>query len=295
MVQSVFAPYRDLAYPFRYQGKLHIAQLVGGIPSDPNIAKAWIESKLSGSTKERIQQLVDETMAERGISQEAAVTEVNKNRNLIGFKRERCPTCPPSGAFCTTGEHPLFWEGRCLKAALKEAVSVAAAAYKVDMTGWGATRKWLTKFMPEHVFIPEKTLYLHQCTCGEEDQAPSYIYEPTGIIQQFVHTPRGQSALQYQEYAEDVDIYFTMITDYEFTPEDMAMIWSTGEQNGVGASRSQGYGTYQVVAWDQTVNQAGVDRMKTRKTKAPANPRAVARAKKLVEEVKAQVGAGDDE
>ena len=42
-----------------------------------------------------------------------------------------------------------------------------------------------------------------------------------------------------------------MKTDWKFTDEQWAMIWLTGEEQGVGGSRSQGFGRYQVTRWDR--------------------------------------------
>ena len=35
------------------------------------------------------------------------------------------------------------------------------------------------------------------------------------------------------------------------TAKEWAAIWLTAEKNGIGASRSQGFGTFKVVAWDK--------------------------------------------
>ena len=74
--------------------------------------------------------------------------------------------------------------------------------------------------------------------------------EPTGVMQRFVHTYRG-SGIQYEEYVEDAKISFTIETDHLFTDEQWAMIWLTGEQQGIGASRSQGFGRYEVTGWER--------------------------------------------
>jgi hypothetical protein len=39
--------------------------------------------------------------------------------------------------------------------------------------------------------------------------------------------------------------------DWEFTEEQWAAMWLTGEQNGLGAQRSQGNGRYTVTRWDR--------------------------------------------
>lgn len=287
MIQGVFDDYQGRSYPWTFKGRLHVPQLVGGIPFDPNIAKGWIETALKGkdNSEARIQELIAATMVELNVPLEQAIDEVNKRKNLNGFKRERCPDCPPTGALCDSGKHPLYWEGRCLKAALKEAVSVAVAADKLEMTGYGTTRKWLTTFMPEHVFVPERRLYPTTCTCDDGGVPGDAILEPTDVLQQFVHV-RGQSAVQYQEFLEEVDIDFTVRTDFDFSEEQWAYIWTTGENQGVGASRSQGYGTYTVTRWEKIEDQLGLARVAARKEAAAKKvaPKKAAVAKKAVPE-----------
>lgn len=257
MSESVFADWRSRSYPFTFDGELLVNVLVGGVPSDPHIAKGWIESKVKDSNEQRIQELIAQTMVDRNVTQAEAVDIVNNLKNLNGFKKLRCPDCPPIGPNCVTGKHELFIEGRQLKAALKEAVSVAVAAGKLEMTKWGSTRKWLTNYFPEHVFVLDERL-------------PLGVYEPTAVLQNFVHTHKG-SSIQYQEYVEKATIKFTVVTDHDFTDKDWAMIWTTGEMNGLGASRSQGYGTYQVTRWDKTVDQKALAALKKKTDKGEAN------------------------
>jgi hypothetical protein len=247
MTQSVFTKYDSDSYPYRFTGELHLDVIVGGVPSDPKVAEGWIRSKIQ-DTDDRIRELVAETMADRKKSAEEALAIVNEMKNLNGFKRDVTTALAKEAQekALLEGEDPevvmnigeLYVEGRQLKAALKEAVSVAAGADKVDMTGWGKTRKWLTNFFPEHVFVVEEKLYLG-------------VVRPHGIFQQFVHTHRG-SSIQYQEYVQDATISFTIIADHPFSQRDWGMIWTTGEKQGLGASRSQGYGTYQVTKWEDT-------------------------------------------
>lgn len=242
MVASVFDKYIPKAYPFEFQATMHVDRIVGGTPSDPNIAEGWLKLKMGWSNEAILQQGVAEVMAERGIRSEEAVAELNKNRHLNGFKRERCPKCPRSGhRRCDDlTAHKLYIEGRCLKAAIKEAGSVR----------WPYPHKWgrykntkdrevggkATKpFFAEHIFVVEDKLHLGTT-------------EPTGIDQQFVHTDQ-YSSIKYEEYVESVDIDFTVITDYPFTEEEWAMLWITGGQQGFGASRSQQNGRYGITRW----------------------------------------------
>ncbi len=241
-MDRIFSKWDNESYAYRFRARLEIGTIVGGIPSDPQVATGWLKSKLQ-ETDERIREMVADVMVERSVGIEEATQIVNELKNLNGFKR--------------TEEGVLFIEGRQVKAAIKEAVSVAVAAGKLDMTGWGKTRKWLTNYLPEHVFVLEETIPLYQYDTEDEllpeeatNETPlTPVTSQTGIIQQFVHTHRG-SSIQYQERVDNAVIEFTVVTDHPFAVKEWAMIWTTGERNGLGASRSQGYGTYGVTRWE---------------------------------------------
>ena len=40
-------------------------------------------------------------------------------------------------------------------------------------------------------------------------------------------------------------------SDYEFTDDEWAALWLTAERQGLGASRSQGFGRFTVTQWDR--------------------------------------------
>lgn len=234
-LDRVFAKYDKLSYANHFDARLELKTLVGGCPSDPKVATGWLKSKLQ-EPDDRIREMVAEVMVERNVNADEATDIVNDMKNLNGFKRN------PDGI--------LFIEGRQIKAAMKEAASCAVAAGKIEMTGWGKTRKWLKGFFPEHVFIDNETVLIYQRIEGE--LVP--VTKPTSVLQQFVHTHRG-SSIQYQEYVSDAVIEFKVLSDHPFTTKDWAMLWTSGEKQGLGASRSQGYGTYSVTKWEQTSKQ----------------------------------------
>lgn len=221
MTHSVFAKHATKAWPFRFAGTLHVRNIAGGTPSDPKVAEGWLKTKLADKD-DLIREAVATTMAERGITADEAAAEVDILKHLNGFKRD---------------DQGLYIEGRQLKAALKEAASVAVASGKLNARGWGKTNKGLLSYLAEHVMVVEDRLHLG-------------VTEATGITQRFVHTWRG-TGIQYEEYVEDAKVDFTVITDHDFTDEQWAMIWLTGEQQGIGASRSQGFGRYEVTRWEQ--------------------------------------------
>ena len=130
----------------------------------------------------------------------------------------------------------MYIEGRQLKSAIKEAASVARSVDKLP-NRWGATNKGILGFVAEHICVVEDRLYLG-------------VNQPTGIAQRFVPTFRG-TGIQYEEYVEHCDIDFTILSDYEFSEEQWAMLWLTGQEQGIGSSRGQGFGRYTITRWEQ--------------------------------------------
>ena len=219
---SVFAKFQPELFPFRFAGSLHIGCIAGGTPTDPNVAEGWLKTKLGADKDDLIREMVAQTMVERGVTADEATKLVDTQKHLNGFKRD---------------DRGLYVEGRQLKAALKEAASCAVAAGKLNGRGWGKTNKGLLSYLAEHVFVVEEKLHLG-------------VTEASGINQRFVHTFRG-SGIQYEEYVEDAKVDFTVMADHDFSERDWAAIWTSGEQQGIGASRSQGYGRYEVTRWDR--------------------------------------------
>lgn len=217
---SVFEKFQPEMFPFRFAGQLVVGCIAGGTPTDPKVAEGWLRTKLGGKD-DLIREMVAETMVERGVTADEATKLVDQQKHLNGFKRD---------------ELGLYIEGRQLKAALKEAASCAVAAGKLGSRGWGKTNKGLLSYLAEHVFVVEERLHLG-------------VTEATGINQRFVHTFRG-SGIQYEEFVQDAKVDFTVMADHDFSARDWAAIWTSGEQQGIGASRSQGYGRYEVTRWD---------------------------------------------
>lgn len=229
MAPALFSEYRTDAYKFKFDVELVVGTLVGGIPSDPKVAEGWIRTKMGQTSDSAVQQMVAQVMAERGVDADEAVRIANEMKNLNGFKREK-----------DTGE--LYIEGRQVKAMIKEAVNVAIAAKKVTQRGWGETRKNLLSFIAEHVFVVEDHIGLG-------------VKEPTAVHQRFVHTWKG-TGIQYEEYVEGAVVKFTLISDWDFEEKIWANIILTGERQGLGATRSMGYGQFEVTKFEKLSNNS---------------------------------------
>lgn len=227
---SVFEEFMKEAYPFEFAAKLRITSLFGGIPGDPDVADGWLRKHAGETTEEQLQRQIAQTMVQRGVDVETATTMV-KNKKVNGFKKD---------------ENGLYIEGRQVKAAIKEAVSVAVAGDKLESRGWGMTNKSLMMFVPEHIFVVERTIYLL-------DAEGKHITAPSGVNQSFISTHLG-TGITNTEYVDLAHIEFTVRADWPLTDKQWAMVWLTGQHQGIGATRSQGYGVYEVIRWDKTVD-----------------------------------------
>lgn len=218
---SAFATYTNTAWPHRYNATITVHNLAGGTPSDPRVAEGFLKTKLADKD-DLIREMVTQIMVDRGITADEAVIEADKLKHLNGFKRD---------------DQGLYIEGRQLKAAIKEAAGVARATDKLKAK-WGATNKGVLGFVAEHIMVVEDVLHLG-------------VTEPSRVLQSFPKNPRtGQTGIQYTEVIDEASFDCTIISDHKFTDQEWAMLWLTGEQQGIGASRSQGFGRYEVTRWE---------------------------------------------
>lgn len=198
----------------------------GGTPQDPKKAEAWLQAKIQDKDK-MVQQLVAEIIVEQGLRPEEAVDQLAEMTTLVGFRRD---------------ETGLYIEGRQVKAMLKEGMSIALNGGhlgKGKAKTWGVeNKKSLRGWFPEHVIVPEHKIYLG-------------MDAPTRTEQMFIHT-WDTHAIKYEEEVEEAKIGWTIVSDFPLEDSFWLPIMDAIEVNGLGASRSQGYGTLTITRWDRT-------------------------------------------
>lgn len=241
-MDSVFEQFREKAWPYKYEVQLTVGCIAGGVPVNKNVAEGWLRTKLGEQSDEVIREQVAKVMAETGVSLEEATEAVNDKRHLNSFKRETERLDENGDPELGEDGNPLpprglYVEGRQIKAMIKEAVSIAVAAGKITFRGWGKTNKGINSFVAEHVVVDDTVVFLGR-------------HEPTDTVQRFVHTHRG-TGIQYEDVVEGAVLNFTIISDWLFDQETWAMIFLTGEEQGIGASRSQSYGRFRVTKFDR--------------------------------------------
>jgi hypothetical protein len=238
--RSVFRDLKAAVYRYTYDATIVVGTLRGGVPSDPKIAEGWIRTKFRDKDSV-IRELVAETMSARNGDEQtsrtpeavdAAIAEVADTRCLNGFKRDASY---------------LYIDGRQIKAMIKEAANI-----RWPKDRWGPSAKGTRSFFAEHVFVPQEKVLI----C-DADGNP--VTEPDGVAQDFVHARFG-AAIKLAEYVDGVQLSFVVHADFDLDaerakpgadPRSWGHLLVTGEEQGIGADRSQGFGTFKVVRWDR--------------------------------------------
>lgn len=221
---------------------------MGGNPRSQEVVEAWIRSKTGVTDEEEIQSMVRRHMVEMGtwkpdMTDEeiaAASKAVADLRETTGFKRDE--------------QHGLYLEARQIKAMLKESTNVLYAGER-----WGATKKGPKSFLAERVFVSPDKIFLDRMEPDGVDQMIGHIVGPQG--------PR--STLGRHEFVQNAVITFDVLVARDAIEQEWwADIWTHAEENGLGALRSQGWGRFDIMQWDQIKLASNAPAALTRKPSA---------------------------
>jgi hypothetical protein len=217
-----------------YRARLEFRnKVLGGVPKDPQLIESWLRSRAGISDQEELRQAWLRTLLEIGVqvadtmSFEDAVEASKKlaaDKVTNGFKVER--------------SRGLYLEARQVKAGIRETINILYGGTRI-----GPTRKGARSYVAERVFITPDKLFLDR-------------REPDGVelLVGHISGPQGpRSVLSYHEYVQaPAALEFTVMVAEDAVPEEWwARLWTLFEQNGLGAVRSQGYGTFDLVRWDK--------------------------------------------
>lgn len=240
---SIFGTSSSVA---RYRVRLQVLdKIVGGVPSSESVIKGWLKSRMELGDR-HLQELTQKTLEERFPNRQPSADELadalldsDAAPSINGFKR-----------IPDTGE--LAYEGRCMKAAIKE---WANSAYPgVDWDGKTAQdteigrplpkgfRKGLMATLAERVHVVDLYIGLG-------------VKEPTAVEERIKHvmTPQGpRSSINRVEYVQSPLIEFELKVHDDFLkPEAWGRIWERGEDIGIGSDRGRSDGKFELLAWER--------------------------------------------
>lgn len=220
-----FVKYDDDAYPYLYRAELEITNFHGGVPKNPNVVGDFIKAKMGITDTDRLEAEVKRIFADDPTRSEEAAGEAAEKkvteRHLNGFMRD------------ATGPYYCGWQ---LERAVQEFASIARSVGKLPER-WGLTRKGITSFTQEHIKVTPK-------------DARFYLPEPDGLYTHFPKSYHG-SSITVEEYVDLAVIEAHIKTDHLFSEREWAMIWLTGEEQGLGATRALGCGRFVVTSWER--------------------------------------------
>lgn len=237
---SVFADKHDEEFA-AYDVELSFHdKLLGGSPKKPDLIEAWIRKSAGVTDEMERRRIVVQTLKDQGVELPAGIDvsgdisdvtyeEVIRASEAIAGEQNTC-------GFKKNG-HGIYVESRHVKAMIREAVNIGFAGER-----WGRTRKGPKAFTAERVMVGPDQILL-----GDE--------EPHGVHRTIKHIEDRQgkrSALGYYEYVEQPVISFQVeVLDDDIAHENWPRIWVIAEMEGLGACRSQGYGTFSVTKWER--------------------------------------------
>jgi hypothetical protein len=187
-------------------------RLCGGIPKNKDLIGDWIRAKTGFDDEKTAEQI--ENMEEH--------VEQKAEKSWNGFYQD---------------ERGLCIECRCIKAMLKECATVLKITEK----------KRGSKQLFQHAMLVKPI-------DSDDDVIPLGLKEPTGMMENVVHAigPKGpQTALKRVDYVEGVTISFRIFVlktaaaeTRHIGEEQIRQILCLAQDDGLGADRSQGKGTF---------------------------------------------------
>jgi hypothetical protein len=200
-------------------------RIVGGIPKSPDLIRAWLESRapakvpaaVANGGAPHLEKLIAQVQAE--MADQAPEGDSAIERSWTGFKRTR-------------DGRPAI-ESRNVKASFREGSNVCKEIIGI--------RNMKSK-CSERVFVDPPRIALE----GAPDPLP---WEDRAVHVMTAQGPR--TALKRFDYVEQPTLRFWLrvLKDGLFTEEILRTLREYGQENGLGAARSQDEGKYDLVSF----------------------------------------------
>lgn len=203
-----------------YEVSITVDRLVAGIPANGRMLDAWLAAKATRMKKLGLPaELADvPTTPEEARAEHAATIEQLDPEETHGvvFYRDQ------DGEPC--------YEGRCFKGGLKEAANIRKDDLKV---------KAFRSKLAERVFVKPKLVRI----------TSEVYFDERPLNAMTMQGPR--TSIKRFEFAEDVKLSFRLkvLEDGVVTEEHLRDLLEYMQENGIGADRSQGNGTFEIVSF----------------------------------------------
>lgn len=228
----------------RYRVSLRFTgRLLGGTPKRADIVEGWLRTKTGVDDVSEVRAMMVRVLEDQGIEITPDMTYeemVDVSKRVAGDHMANGFRQDASG---------LYIESRAVKAMLKEAVNVLFGGNKER---WGVTRKGPKSAMAEWVFPVEDRVHLQR---PDGDGGYLSVMEPDGLHLLIGHVtgPQGpRSTLSHYEYVVQPYLSFEVFSLQDrVTQEQWHQTLRYAQENGLGAVRSQGFGRFKVVGFEE--------------------------------------------
>lgn len=232
-----------------YDVEIMVERLVGGIPANERMMQAWLEAKAARMKAPMpiMRKLVEANVAttvEAAAAEHVAMREEldpEDTHAVVFFRAPDKANLFPGSARWPEEELERWlaqsrpcYEGRNFKAALKEGANILGTTSK--RTGILEVANFRSK-LAERVFVMPK--YVPILAEVKRDERPISVMTMQG--------PR--TSIKRFEYVEDVRLSFTLevLRDGMVLGEHLEQILTYLQRGGIGADRSQGSGTFELL------------------------------------------------
>jgi hypothetical protein len=228
-------------------------KLLGGRPKDPAIIQKWLARTTGVTERQELARFAARVAAENGLDlgyteEELALMEPEELEALLKeqsalLKQAGESYLEQSGSGFARDENGLYISDYQVKAALKEVTNILFAGER-----WGKTKKGPKSFVAERVHIRPQRIHLGRS-------------EPHGVLQ-ITGTPSGptgkRNVVSHYEYVERPTVEFEVLVAQDAISQGRwALIWTLAGDNGIGAARNYGHGTFDVVGWERVKGYGG--------------------------------------
>lgn len=222
--------------------------VAGGVPKDQKLIENWLRAK-AGMTDEdgELRRTVLATMQQREYKLGSLAAEETdhegKTLELAQSAAAEIATEMKGNGFKSDTDGGLYIEGRQPKAMIREGTNILFAGQR-----WGATKKGPRSLVAECLFVEDDRIYLGR-------QQPDMMIPFTGHV---ISQQGPRSTLTYYEICIQPTFQITLrIANDPSTGEpkvaipDVMRIIEHCQWLGIGALRSQGFGTWKAMKVDQ--------------------------------------------
>lgn len=240
-----------------YVAEVQVSTLVGGIPKDPDTIRKWLKARLELDDVE-VLALTNEALADMAWAQAeggGVLSPHDMTSEQLDQVVDSVLAKEVKGNSFKAVDGQLQWEGRCAKAAYKE----AANALYPGVAKWpgapAGTRKGLASYLTERVEVVENYIPLGRT-------APDVANE--NRIKHVTIPGQGKrSTINVVDLVTDVKLtWHTKVLDDCISRQLWSEIWEYLEVGGLGADRARGDGRCELLSWRKVEAEAAPRRRK---------------------------------